>query len=87
MHSSFKTEECKRSTFRGTIDNTGGSGETIRGPVEVLTFEECNCEVKVLKTGTFELHALANQTGTLTANGQEITKPAARLSETCTAST
>src|SRR5512144_259426 len=70
LHSSFKTVECKKSTVQG---NTAGE-ENISGAVAVLTFEECNCEVKVLLNGTQSATRVAGtHNGTLSANGQEVT--------------
>ena len=73
-HTSFKTIECKKSTIQLKTENEGSASETVKGPVEVLTFEECNCEVKVLKNGTLEIHWISDTfNGTLTGSGQEIT--------------
>jgi hypothetical protein len=74
LHTSFKTIECGKSTFQGTTENEGSATETVKGTVEALTFEECNCEVKVLAKGTFELHWISDSfNATITVNGQEIT--------------
>jgi len=86
---SFKTIECGKSTTKGKTENEGGATETVKGPVEVLTFEECNCEVvEVKKGGTLEIHWInvldknekgevtaetGSHNGTLTSSGAEVT--------------
>jgi type 1 fimbria pilin len=74
LDTGFKTIECKKSTIEGEIESEGSATETPKGPVRALTFEECNCEVKVLKNGTQEFHWITEtKNGTLTSNGTEVT--------------
>jgi hypothetical protein len=74
LHTSGLTIECKSSTIEGEFENEGSATETVKGPVKTLTFEGCNCEVKVLKTGTQEVHWVPDTfNGTVTGNGAEIT--------------
>lgn len=69
--------ECEISNIEGEITNAGGTSETVKGKVTKLTFEGCNCEVVVLKTGTLEIHTTTtgvdDGNGTVTATGQEVT--------------
>lgn len=70
----FKTVECSKSTVNGKVENAGGSAATVGGKISALTFEECNCEVKVLKNGSLEIHSIAStDNGTATGNGSEVT--------------
>jgi hypothetical protein len=74
LTTAFKNIECKKSTIEGEIENEGSATETPSGPVRSLTFEECNCEVKVLRNGTQEFHWIADTfNATLTADGTETT--------------
>lgn len=74
LTTSFKTVECKRTTVAGTTENEGSASETVKGKATTITLEECNCETKVIKTGTLEIHWIADSfNGTLTASGTEIT--------------
>jgi hypothetical protein len=48
---------CKKSTVEGKITNAGSATETVSGPIEALTFEECgNNTVTVVNKGTLEIH-------------------------------
>lgn len=74
LNTEFKNIECSKSTVSGKTETSGSATETVKGPVEGLTFEECNCEVKVLKTGTLEIHWISGpNNGTVTQNGAEVT--------------
>jgi hypothetical protein len=74
LKTEFKTIECSKSTVSGKSENGGDATESIKGPVEALTFEECNCEIKVLKKGTLEIHWISgSNNGTVTENGAEVT--------------
>ena len=72
---SFKTIECSKSTVHGDTTNEGSATETVDGPITILTFEECNCEVvEVKKPGSLEIHWIENShNGTLTSSGAEVT--------------
>jgi hypothetical protein len=74
LKTEFKTVECSKSTVSGKTETGGSATETVKGPLEALTFEECNCEVKVLKKGTLEIHWISGGTnGTVTETGAEVT--------------
>ncbi len=62
---------CQESAIAGKTTNE--TGISISGNVETLTFANCNCEVKVLKKGTFLISSLGNGNGLFTSNGAEIT--------------
>ena len=66
---------CEVSTVKGHPENEGSATETVRGAIEVLTFEKCGeSEVKVLNKGSLEIHWIeGTHNGTLTGTGQEIT--------------
>jgi hypothetical protein len=71
LTTSFKNIECAKSTVQGKTTNETGTAVT--GSVSTLTFEECNCEVKVLKTGTLSITWTEKTNGTLTSSGAEVT--------------
>jgi len=68
--------ECSTSTVQGKITNTGSATETVTGPVEKLTFENCNLPVTVLKPNKetpvpLEVHWITGTSnGTVTADGE-----------------
>jgi hypothetical protein len=67
----FKTVECGKSSLTAKVTSTG---ETISASIESLTFEECNCEVKLLTKGTLELSQISStDNGTLKSTGTELT--------------
>ncbi|MGN6254285.1 MAG: hypothetical protein ACTHO8_04805 [Solirubrobacterales bacterium] len=75
----FGNIECE-STVTGKTSNTGSSTETVKGPIESLTFTNCgNDTVTVLKKGELEIHTFPNEKeweegkGTLTSTGTEVT--------------
>jgi len=75
--------ECNKSTIKGNTTSEGSATETVGGPITTLTFEECTCEVKVLKAGSLEVHWInpvdeggketGSHNGTLTSSGAEVT--------------
>jgi len=68
---SYKTIECGKSSLTAKVTS---AGEKIGASVEGLSFEECNCEVKVLGKGTLELeHVAATTSATAKSTGTEIT--------------
>lgn len=74
LTTSFKNIECKKSTVAGKLANEGSATETVKGNIETLTFEECNCEVNVLQKGELEIHWIeGTHNGTLTGNKSVIT--------------
>jgi len=78
LATAFKTVECGKSAVAGKSgdakEGEGSATETVKGAVTTLTFEECNCEVVVLKKGTLEVHSIAGtDNGTVTSNGAEVT--------------
>jgi len=72
----FASFTCTESTIKGRTANTGSATETVRANIETLTFGSCNATVTVIKNGSLEIHtqgAIANNNGTLTWSGSEIT--------------
>jgi len=75
LKTSFKTIECGKSTLNAQITNTGGES-FIEGRLSSLSFEECNCTVTVLKSGTIKMqHIASTENATLTSTGTEVTTP------------
>jgi len=62
---------CQESQIQGKTTNE--SGPSISGNVEILTFGNCNCEVVVLKKGTFLITSEGNGNGLFTSNEAELT--------------
>lgn len=76
----FKNIECNKSTIAGRIANAGGATETVRGLVETLTFEECNCTVKVIHKGALEIHKIGTgPNGTVVSDGATVTVSCATI--------
>ena len=74
LTTTFKTVECNKSTVAGRVANAGGATETVRGLVETLTFEECNCTVKVIHKGALEIHKIGTgSNGTVVSDGATVT--------------
>ena len=79
MHAGFKTVECKKASGEGKLESEGSSMTTPWGK-GTGTYGECNCEVKVLTTGTLEVHHIAGtDNGTVTFNGSEVTVTCASI--------
>jgi len=69
---SFKTIECSKSSVKG--ETSAEEAEPLTGPEGTLSFEECNCEVKVLKAGTLSTTWVSGtHNGTLRSTGNEST--------------
>ncbi len=67
----FKTIECAKSSITTRVTSTG---ETMSTSLEDMSFEECNCTVKVLAKGTLDLeHIAATDNATPRSTGTEIT--------------
>lgn len=65
--------ECQKSALEWSVESHG-SGAAVRGPLTVLTLEECGKDtVTVLNRGRFELHATSGGNGTMTWTNAEIT--------------
>jgi hypothetical protein len=71
LTTSFKNVECTRSKAVGSTSNETGTGITVQ--VTERTTEGCNCEVKVLKTGTLSITWTSGSSGTVKSSGAEIT--------------
>lgn len=70
----FKSYECLESTINGKTTKEGSATETVVVPLSTMTFGKCNCETKVLKPGTVEIHWIADSNnGTATISGEEET--------------
>jgi len=89
LHSVSKVE-CSESQVAGTTANEGGATETVNITIETLTFSGCNATVTVLKKGTLAIHTSggsANNNGTLTSTGAEVTAYISALGIDCIYST
>jgi len=76
LKAGFANITCTESTVHGLTSNTGSATETVKGNIEALTFGACNATVNVIKKGSLEIHtqnATANNNGTLTGTGSEVT--------------
>lgn len=74
LTTTFKTYECLKSTMKGKTENEGSASETVKVPLESLTYSECNCQTFVLKPGKLEIHWTTDtNNGTVTASGEEET--------------
>jgi RHS repeat-associated protein len=72
LTTAFKNIECSEATIQGKTTNE--SGTAIEGKIETLTFGKCNCEVKVIKGGTFSITQIsATDNGTFKSSGTEVT--------------
>jgi len=70
----YVTVHCNEATIEIETTNEGSATETVKGPQGSLIYGGCNCEVKVLKSGTVEIHAIAGtHNGTLTGSNNEVT--------------
>jgi|SRR6478752_517522 len=73
LSTSFKTIECNKASGEGKLESAGSSSTTPWGK-GTGTYSECNCEVKVLLTGTIEVHYVSGtDNGTVTFSGTEVT--------------
>jgi hypothetical protein len=74
LTTTFKNIECNSGTISTTTTNEGSATETIVAHDEEELVFECNCEVKVIKAGTWEIHWIeGTHNGTITASNDEIT--------------
>jgi hypothetical protein len=63
--------QCGKASLTAKVTSTG---KKIGASLEALTFEECSCEVKVLKKGTLELeHITGTINATVKSSGTEVT--------------
>lgn len=75
LHPPIGSQECE-SKISGKTKNEGSAAETVTVSLESLTYTNCNTEAVVLKAGELVIHtfeASANNNGTLTWNGTEVT--------------
>ena len=73
LTTSFKTIECNKSQIEGTVTKDG-EGNPIEASISTLDFEECNCEIKVLKNGTLKATNIAGTSNaTVFSSGAEVT--------------
>lgn len=72
----FAVVECSKSAIAGKVAKEGGKGNAPEITVETVSFTECNCEVSVLKGGTYYVSTIPETgNGTAIGTGQEfITK-------------
>ncbi|HET7417796.1 MAG TPA: hypothetical protein VFJ61_09255 [Solirubrobacterales bacterium] len=73
LKAGFMTIECTEGNGSVEMTTSGGATETVKGNTKTLSFGGCNAEVKVLKTGTGEIHWTSGTNGTFTAEGMEVT--------------
>jgi hypothetical protein len=74
----YNNIECGKSSITAKVTS---AGKAVGSSVEGLTFEECNCEVKVLAKGTLELARIAaSDNATVTSTGTEVTTVCATIS-------
>jgi len=79
MTTSFKNISCEEASGEGKLESEGSSTETPWGK-GTGTYGKCNCEVKVLATGTLEVHHIAGtDNGTVTFKGTEVTASCATI--------
>jgi hypothetical protein len=70
----FQNISCNHSIIEVEIEEEGGAGKVLKGPVKKVTFEECNCTVAVLKHGTQEFEWLSgSHSARITSTGAEVT--------------
>jgi hypothetical protein len=73
LETSFKIIECGTASATGELTSEGSATSTAQG-TGTGTYSECNCEVKVLKTGTLEAHWLSGtDNAEVKSNGAEVT--------------
>ena len=68
--------ECEQASGEGEITNPGSPTGTVQGILFIGNFGGCNAEIKVLNTGTAEVHTeggSANGNATMTSSGAEVT--------------
>jgi len=67
-------DECEGSKIKGKTSTTGGSGSTVKGPVEELAWGTCTKTTHTLTNGELEIHHITGtDNGTLTVVGTEVT--------------
>jgi len=72
INTTFAVAECNKSTLSGKVAKQGAKGEVPEVTVETLSFTECNCEVFVLKDGTYYVSTIPETgNGTAIGTGQE----------------
>lgn len=70
----YKDINCSEATIAGSTSTEGSASTAVSGAVTTLFFSSCNCEVKVLKTGSFEIQWISGtHNGTLKSSGTEVT--------------
>lgn len=78
LHGPFTSVTCSTSEVEGKVEKHGNT-TTAGGKISKLTFTGCNFPVKVLKSGSLEIHPKVHEaagvlvTGTVTSSGAEIT--------------
>jgi hypothetical protein len=64
---------CTKGVATVVTSNTGSDTETVHGPIEELTFENCLCPTTVLKKGEMEIHYEGEGKGTITIKNTAVT--------------
>jgi hypothetical protein len=78
LKAGFAEITCTASTVKGKTSNAGSTTETVKGPIETLTFTSCGSStVDVIKNGSLEIHTdtegVTDGNGTVTGTGSEVT--------------
>jgi hypothetical protein len=77
-------ETCTGSTLKGKTANAGGSTETLKEPIESLTWSGCTKEKRTLTLGELEFHWIAGtDSATLTARNTQWTVGGLFENESC----
>ncbi len=72
INTTYAVAECNKSTLAGKVTKEGGKGNAPEVTVENFSFTECNCEVFVLKDGTYYVSTFPETgNGTAIGTGQE----------------
>lgn len=73
LTTTFKNISCEEASGEGKLESEGSSTTTPWGK-GTGTYGKCNCEVKVIRTGTIEVHYIAGtDNGTVTFKETEVT--------------
>lgn len=83
---------CKKSTMHGKTNTKGSETEAVKGPIEVLTLEQCSCaggsdgsaHPVVLDPGSFALHHITGtDNATVTSYDLKVTANCTSLGTQC----
>lgn len=80
LKAGFATIECTGGSGSIEMTSNGSATETVKGLTKTLSFSGCNGEIKVIKTGSGEIHWTSKTNGSFTAEGIEVTGSTAGIS-------